>query len=74
MVHRPLSYEELRDRLAALMPEEFAAMPAGMDRAIAEGRRTASPTPSGASPGTPRAASAPSRSESCAPGADAQAI
>ncbi|MCC3777685.1 NAD(P)H-binding protein [Streptomyces sp. UNOB3_S3] len=37
VVHRPLSYEELRDRLAALMPEEFAAMLAGMDRAIAEG-------------------------------------
>ncbi|MEU1784192.1 MULTISPECIES: NAD(P)H-binding protein [Streptomyces] len=37
VVHRPLSHEELRDRLAALMPEEFAAMLAGMDRAIAEG-------------------------------------
>ncbi|MEV0415120.1 NAD(P)H-binding protein [Streptomyces sp. NPDC050448] len=37
VVHRPLSYEEMRDRLAALMPQEFAAMLAGMDRAIAEG-------------------------------------
>ncbi|MCZ4603644.1 NAD(P)H-binding protein [Streptomyces sp. Lzd4kr] len=37
VAHRPLSYEEMRDRLAAQMPEEFAAMLAGMDRAIAEG-------------------------------------
>ncbi|WP_432193519.1 NAD(P)H-binding protein [Streptomyces sp. bgisy027] len=37
VVHRPLSYEEMRDRLATRMPEEFAAMLAGMDRAIAEG-------------------------------------
>ncbi|GAA0315880.1 NAD(P)H-binding protein [Streptomyces polychromogenes] len=35
--HRPLSYEEMRERLARLMPAEFAAMLAGMDRAIAEG-------------------------------------
>ncbi|AJT70034.1 hypothetical protein T261_8441 [Streptomyces lydicus] len=37
VAHRRLSYEQLRDRLAALMPLEFAAMLAGMDRAIAEG-------------------------------------
>ncbi|MFC5218190.1 NAD(P)H-binding protein [Streptomyces coerulescens] len=37
VAHRPLSYEELRDRLAAQMPEEFAAMLADMDRAIAGG-------------------------------------
>lgn len=37
VTHRPLSYEEMRDRLSALMPEEFAAMLAGMDRAIAQG-------------------------------------
>ncbi|MFB6811540.1 NmrA family NAD(P)-binding protein [Streptomyces sp. NPDC056387] len=37
VVHRSLSHEELRDRLAALMPEEFAAMLAGMDRAIEGG-------------------------------------
>lgn len=37
VVHRRLSYEQLRDRLTALMPREFAAMLAGMDRAIAEG-------------------------------------
>jgi uncharacterized protein YbjT (DUF2867 family) len=37
VVHRRLSYEQLRDRLTALMPPEFAAMLAGMDRAIAEG-------------------------------------
>ncbi|MFE3881225.1 NAD(P)H-binding protein [Kitasatospora sp. NPDC059146] len=37
VVHRHLTYDEQRARLAALMPEEFAAMLAGMDRAIAEG-------------------------------------
>ncbi|GHE03937.1 NmrA family NAD(P)-binding protein [Streptomyces alanosinicus] len=37
VVHRRLTYEQLRDRLAARMPPEFAAMLAGMDRAIAEG-------------------------------------
>jgi len=37
VVHRSLSYEQMRDRLAAEIPEEFAAMLAGMDRAIAEG-------------------------------------
>ncbi|MET9414410.1 NAD(P)H-binding protein [Streptomyces klenkii] len=37
VVHRPLSYEQMRDRLAAAMPLEFATMLAGMDRAIAEG-------------------------------------
>ncbi|MFF4526260.1 NAD(P)H-binding protein [Streptomyces bluensis] len=37
VVHRPLSYEQMRDRLAALMPLEFASVLAGLDRAIAEG-------------------------------------
>jgi uncharacterized protein YbjT (DUF2867 family) len=37
VVHRSLSYEQMRDRLAAQIPEEFAAMLAAMDRAIAEG-------------------------------------
>ncbi|MFD8142876.1 NmrA family NAD(P)-binding protein [Streptomyces sp. NPDC059708] len=35
--HRPLPYEEMRERLARRMPAGFAAMLAGMDRAIAEG-------------------------------------
>ncbi|MFD4024911.1 NmrA family NAD(P)-binding protein [Streptomyces sp. NPDC058576] len=37
VVHRRLSYEQLRDRLSLQVPVEFAAMLAGMDRAIAEG-------------------------------------
>ncbi|GGV02116.1 hypothetical protein GCM10010211_81840 [Streptomyces albospinus] len=37
VIHRRLSYEEMRDHLTAQMPREFAEMPAGMDRAIAEG-------------------------------------
>jgi uncharacterized protein YbjT (DUF2867 family) len=37
VVHRSLSYEQMRDHLAAQIPQEFAAMLAGMDRAIAEG-------------------------------------
>ncbi|MFR9787648.1 NmrA family NAD(P)-binding protein [Streptomyces sp. MB22_4] len=37
VVHRRLSYEQMRDRLAAQLPVEFAAILAGMDRAIAEG-------------------------------------
>ncbi|MFI5615397.1 NAD(P)H-binding protein [Amycolatopsis sp. NPDC051903] len=37
VVHRKLSYEQLRDRLTALVPVEFAAILAGLDRAIAEG-------------------------------------
>jgi uncharacterized protein YbjT (DUF2867 family) len=37
VVHRRLSCERMRDRLAAQVPPEFAAMLAGMDRAIAEG-------------------------------------
>ncbi|MGN9811656.1 NmrA family NAD(P)-binding protein [Micromonospora sp. BQ11] len=37
VAHRRLSYEQMRDRLTALIPVEFAAMLAGMDRAIAEG-------------------------------------
>ncbi|MEV0224822.1 NAD(P)H-binding protein [Streptomyces sp. NPDC050704] len=37
ITHRRLTYEQMRDRLAADMPVEFAAMLAGMDQAIAEG-------------------------------------
>ncbi|MEV4611089.1 NAD(P)H-binding protein [Kitasatospora sp. NPDC049258] len=37
VVHRKLTFEELRDRWAAEIPLEFATMLAGMDRAIAEG-------------------------------------
>lgn len=37
VVHRRLSYEQMRDRLTAQVPVEFAAMLAGLDRAIAEG-------------------------------------
>ncbi|MCM3920407.1 NAD(P)H-binding protein [Frankia sp. AiPs1] len=37
VVHRRLSYQQLRDRLTAQVPVEFAAMLAGMDRAIAAG-------------------------------------
>ncbi|WP_395298171.1 NAD(P)H-binding protein [Kitasatospora hibisci] len=37
VVHRRLSYEQLRDRLAAQVAPEFAAMLARMDLAIAEG-------------------------------------
>ncbi|GAA3773276.1 NAD(P)H-binding protein [Streptomyces coacervatus] len=37
VVHRSLTYAQLRDRLAAIVPPEFAAMLADMDRAIAEG-------------------------------------
>ncbi|WP_051833660.1 NAD(P)H-binding protein [Streptomyces katrae] len=37
VVHRRLTYDAMRDRLAAVVPAEFAAMLAGMDRAIAEG-------------------------------------
>ena len=37
VVHRSLSDEQMRDRLAAQIPEEFASMLAGLDRAIAEG-------------------------------------
>ncbi|MEU7606643.1 NAD(P)H-binding protein [Streptomyces sp. NPDC041003] len=37
VVHRPLAYEDMRDRLASVIPPEFAAMLASMDRAIAEG-------------------------------------
>lgn len=35
--HHRLSYEQMRDRLAAQIPLEFASMLADMDRAIAEG-------------------------------------
>ncbi|MCX4974139.1 NAD(P)H-binding protein [Streptomyces sp. NBC_00620] len=37
ITHHRLTYEQMRDRLAADMPAEFAAMLAGMDRTIAEG-------------------------------------
>ncbi|MER5928951.1 NAD(P)H-binding protein [Streptomyces sp. NPDC002054] len=37
VVHRQLTFEELRDRWAAEIPMEFATMLAGMDRGIAEG-------------------------------------
>ncbi|MEU5883894.1 NAD(P)H-binding protein [Spirillospora sp. NPDC047279] len=37
VVHRPLSYEEMRERLTDQVAPEFAAMLAGMDQAIAEG-------------------------------------
>ncbi|MCQ4198534.1 NmrA family NAD(P)-binding protein [Streptomyces coelicoflavus] len=37
VTHCRLSYEQLRDRLAAEVPREFAAMLAGLDRAIADG-------------------------------------
>jgi uncharacterized protein YbjT (DUF2867 family) len=35
--HRPLTYEQMRDRLATGIPEEFAALLARLDRSIAEG-------------------------------------
>ena len=37
ITHRQLTYEQMRDRLAAGMPAEFAELLAGMDLAIAEG-------------------------------------
>ncbi|MFF9481292.1 NAD(P)H-binding protein [Streptomyces sp. NPDC014733] len=37
VAHRRLSYEQMRDRLTAQVPVEFAALLADMDRAIAEG-------------------------------------
>ncbi|MFD7996570.1 NmrA family NAD(P)-binding protein [Streptomyces mexicanus] len=37
VVHRRLTYEQMRDRLTAEVPAEFAALLAGMDRAIAAG-------------------------------------
>ncbi|MFF7355675.1 NAD(P)H-binding protein [Streptomyces filipinensis] len=37
VAHRNLTYEQMRDRLAGSMPREFAALLAGMDRAIAGG-------------------------------------
>ncbi|AWZ08325.1 MULTISPECIES: NmrA family NAD(P)-binding protein [unclassified Streptomyces] len=37
VVHRQLTFEQLRDRWAAEIPLEFATLLAGMDRAIAEG-------------------------------------
>lgn len=37
VTHRQLTYEQMRDRLAPVMPAEYAAMLAGMDRSIAEG-------------------------------------
>ncbi|MFI9580652.1 NAD(P)H-binding protein [Streptomyces sp. NPDC052236] len=35
--HRPVTYEQLRDRLATDIPEEFAALLAGLDHAISQG-------------------------------------
>ncbi|MEV5428700.1 NmrA family NAD(P)-binding protein [Streptomyces sp. NPDC052701] len=37
VTHRQLTYEQMRERLALDMPAEFAAVLAGLDRAIAEG-------------------------------------
>ncbi|MFL5998503.1 MAG: NmrA family NAD(P)-binding protein [Streptomyces sp.] len=37
VTHRQLTYEQMRDRLAAGVPAEFAELLAGMDLAIAEG-------------------------------------
>jgi ergot alkaloid biosynthesis protein len=37
VTHRQLTYEQMRDRLSAGMPAEFAELLAGMDSAIAEG-------------------------------------
>ncbi|CAM5516120.1 NAD(P)H-binding protein [Streptomyces avidinii] len=37
VVHHRLTYEAMRERLAAVVPREFATMLAGMDRAIAGG-------------------------------------
>jgi uncharacterized protein YbjT (DUF2867 family) len=37
VTHRRLTYEQMRERLALDMPAEFAAVLAGLDRAIAEG-------------------------------------
>ncbi|MER7566909.1 NmrA family NAD(P)-binding protein [Streptomyces sp. NPDC048523] len=37
VTHRRLSYEQMRDRLTAEVPAEFAALLAGLDRAIAAG-------------------------------------
>ncbi|MGR4880507.1 NmrA family NAD(P)-binding protein [Streptomyces sp. LARHCF249] len=37
VLHHHLTYDDMRDRLAASIPPEFAAMLAAMDRAIADG-------------------------------------
>lgn len=37
VVHHRLAHEQLRDRLAAFMPLEFATLLAGLDRAVAGG-------------------------------------
>ncbi|MBG0855606.1 NAD(P)H-binding protein [Streptomyces spinoverrucosus] len=37
VAHHPLGYEQMRDRLAATMPYEFATVLADLDRAIAQG-------------------------------------
>jgi len=37
VIHRQLTYEQMRDHLASTLPPEYAAMLAGMDRANAEG-------------------------------------
>lgn len=46
VTHDRLTYDDMRDRLAAVIPLEFATMLAEMDRAIAGERRTGPPTPS----------------------------
>ncbi|MFJ1973937.1 NAD(P)H-binding protein [Streptomyces sp. NPDC087903] len=59
VVHRHLTFEQLRDRWAAEIPLEFATLLAGMDRAIADGSedRTSDTVQrlTGRSPGTFRA-------------------
>lgn len=37
VAHRRLTYERMRERLAAEMPDEFAALLAGLDRVVADG-------------------------------------
>ncbi|WP_432118891.1 NmrA family NAD(P)-binding protein [Streptomyces sp. bgisy032] len=37
VTHRRVTHEQLRDRLAGILPPEFAAVLAGLDRSIAEG-------------------------------------
>ncbi|QLE75821.1 ergot alkaloid biosynthesis protein [Streptomyces rectiverticillatus] len=56
VAHHHLAYDDMRDRLAVLMPQEFATMPAGMDRAIAEGAedRTTDDAYAGRRPPPPR--------------------
>ncbi|MFF2131265.1 NmrA family NAD(P)-binding protein [Streptomyces olivochromogenes] len=59
VVHRHLTFEQLRDRWTAEIPLEFATMLAGMDRAIADGAEDRTPDTvqrlTGRPPGTFRA-------------------